>query len=104
MTYIKFNVMALRGTANAIDEYLSKIDGFMMSANLQTHFYLNTVWAGPDYDAFINQWEKTNDEQTSTTKQMIRDLKAYADYLRLAAKLYENAIICITDKGEDLPY
>lgn len=103
MTYIKFNILALSNTAQEIDNYVSQIQAFMLSSNVQTHFFLHNYWSGPDYDAFIAQWDKTKEQETSTTQQMITALSNYASYLRMCATLYENAWINVIDKAENLP-
>ncbi|MBQ0012394.1 MAG: hypothetical protein KBT07_06770 [Clostridiales bacterium] len=102
MTYIKFNVLSLIETADQIDHYVSEIQAFMLTTNVQTSFYLNNAWNGSDYDAFITQWDKTKDPETSTTMQMISALSRYADFLRTCAKCYGNAVINIIDKADGL--
>ena len=103
MAHIKFNFLELRHAANEIDSYISQIQSYMLLSNAQTHFFLHSYWSGPDYDAFIAQWDKSKDQETSTTQQMINALNNYANYLRLCATLYENAFISVLEKADNLP-
>lgn len=98
MAHIRVNRKQLERTASAIETYISKhksrmgnIDGMVAS--------LGTSWQGDDYTQLKKEWEQI-EGANSTSDQMIKSLKNYADYLRFAGRKYKQAQNAAIDRAQ----
>lgn len=88
-TYIHVNHSKFEGAAQAIENYISKLNRNMAAAGSEVTT-LSTTWKGGDSTQFQIQWNRVT-EVDSTSKQMTKALENYAKFLRFAASEYKDA-------------
>lgn len=86
---IKVNHSQFDKTAQALDDYVSKMSKQMSSADfaMKTMFF---SWKGIDASAYKTKWDKVMNSD-STYGNMKKTLTSYSKYLRNAGNKYKNA-------------
>jgi uncharacterized protein YukE len=98
--YIYVNHSQFEKTAAAIENYLSKQNKNMDAAGKEIET-LALEWQGKDSEIFQNQWNKVN-ENHSTSKKMAAALENYVQFLRFTANLYKKAQAEAVNKANKL--
>ena len=101
MAYIRVDHNKFENTASAIDSYISRHKSNMKKVD-QEVTNLALSWQGEDYQTFKIQWNELN-ASDSTSEKMLKDLKNYAEYLRMAAKKYKEAQSNAVNRANNLP-
>ena len=89
MAQIKVNCRKVTDAAGQIDAYVTRVDRHMREIN-STVETLGADWQGADYQQLTKEWSEIK-APGSTTDHMKQSLTNYADGLRAAARLYQEA-------------
>ena len=89
MAYIKVDHPKMLSAANQIENYISRFDKNMNSIDSAV-VSLNAEWKGADYQQIKTEWNEIK-SAGSTSDRMKLSLKNYADAVREASKLYQEA-------------
>ena len=89
MAQIKVNCRKVTDAARQIDAYVTRVDRHMHEIG-STVEALGSEWQGADYQQLTQEWGEIK-APGSTTDHMKRSLTNYADGLRAAARLYQEA-------------
>lgn len=98
---IRVNHQQLKSTANAIEQYNSKLDKNMKKAD-STMATLFGTWKGIDASSYKTKWDAI-DAGGSTHQKMKKSLASYAKYLKSAANKYSQAQAKAIQRGICLP-
>ena len=91
MAYIKADHKKMLATATQIDKYITQLDKNMASIE-SAMVSVESEWKGEDYRQLKAEWNEIN-SSGSTSDKMRTSLKNYADSIRKAAELYNEAQI-----------
>ena len=89
MAYIKVDHQNMLNAAKQVETYISRFDTNMSSIDA-TVVSLNAEWKGTDYQQIKTEWNEMK-SAGSTSDRMRLSLKNYADAVREASKLYQEA-------------
>ncbi len=101
MAYIRVNHKVLEDTSSAIESYITKQSKKMKLIDGEVTL-LKNGWQGTDYTAFCKKWNQINSAD-STTGNMKKALKNYADFLSFSAKSYREAQSRAIDRSYNIP-
>lgn len=101
MAYVKVDYSKFEHAASAIDTYISRHRSNMNSIDREIT-NLSATWQGKDYNVLKNEWNEMK-AHDSTSEKMIKSLKNYAEYLRMAAKKYKEAQSNAVNRANSLP-
>lgn len=89
MSYTKVDYNKFEHAADAIDTYVSRHETNMRKIDTEIN-ELSISWQGTDYLSLKKEWNQIN-ASDSSSGQMIKSLKNYANFLRFAANKYKSA-------------
>lgn len=101
MAYVKVDYSKFEHAASAIDTYISRHRSNMNNIDREIT-NLSATWQGKDYISLKNEWNEMK-AHGSTSDKMIKSLKSYAEYLRMAAKKYKEAQSNAVNRANSLP-
>ena len=101
MAYIKVDYNKFEHAASAIDTYITRHKSNMGKIDAELSG-LSSSWQGSDYLTVKKEWNQMNSND-STSGQMLKSLKNYAEFLRSVGKSYKNAQNRAIDRANGLP-
>ena len=101
MSRIRVNHYKFESTAAIIDEYIQKQESYMniINSNIEEAGH---YWSGKDYMEFCKQWNEIN-STASTSEQIKKSLKNYAEVLRKTGNMYKEAQARAVNRANSLP-
>ncbi|MBR5949285.1 MAG: hypothetical protein IKZ82_11675 [Clostridia bacterium] len=101
MAKIKVDYRTLEQASIAIEQYLSTHNNKMNKANAAM-VELGNYWSGEDYTATYALWENV-DRGASASNSMMKSLRNYAEFLKMASRKYKNAQENAVQRANRLP-
>lgn len=99
--YIEVNHKVLEQAAAEMDQYIDKHNQLIEEAGDAVRG-MSAFWDGDDYIQYSLKWETfTNGE--STSKALTKNVKTYADFLRLCASKYKEAQTNAVNRANQIP-